>query len=110
MIDRSKPNFSKLNETDLMGLLHINVYGHSNVNKIKLITEALYKDKGLIAQWEKGNKSAGVKARKVYQLIREISKEARLDISNENHRRHKSNKDKYKKRQELKKDIESYDN
>jgi hypothetical protein len=110
MIDRTKPNFSKASETDLMELLNINVYGHTNVNKIKIITEALYKDKGLIAQWEKGNKTAGVKARKVFQLIREISKEARADISNENHRRHQTNKEKYKKRQELKKEIESYDN
>ena len=109
MIDRTKPNFSKANESDLMELLNINIYGYSNITKIQMITEALYKDKGLITQWERGNKTAGVKARKVFQLVREISKEARADISEENHKRHTQNKLKYKKRQELKEEIENYD-
>lgn len=110
MIKRTKPNYSKISEVDLMTLINVNVYGYTNVEKIKMVTDALYKEKGLIDQWTRGNKTAGVKARKVLQLLRIFIKEARLEISVENTKRYGENKEKYNKRKELKEEIYGNDN
>ena len=92
-----------------MSLVNVSIYGYSSIDKIQIVTEALYKEKGLIDQWKRGNKRAGVKARKVFQLLRQFSKDARAEISEENAKRHKENKEKYAKRQALKKEMNSYD-
>ena len=105
MIQRTKPNKSKISEVDLMELLSINTYGHSSVVKVKMITEALYKEHGLIEKWNKGNKTAGVKARKVFQLVREFSKDARQEIGDLNKEIHEKNSEKYFERELKKKEV-----
>ena len=101
-IRQNSSNNSKINELDLMGILNINTVGYDNIDKLEMITNAMFKEKGLVVQYKKGGKRAGINIRKVLQLIRTISKDIRADISVQNKK--KTIERKLKKNKKIKDD------